>query len=100
MKFRLTISSFFIAGCLAAQQPVKLTIIELPPYHQEGSPVYVAGSFNGWNPANESFRMKWEEGHYSIELPAGTKGEYKITAGKWDKVESGPKGEQVGNRVL
>lgn len=66
-------------------------------------PVYLVGTFNQWQPADEGFRMKKiEAGHYSFdfnefpELPL----EYKYTRGGWDTVELDKDGEHTPNRKV
>ena len=101
IKTIFTLSQLFIALALCAQHQVEIKIKSLPSYHQAGAPVYMAGSFNGWNPADERFRLKEDEGDYKIEfrLPRGAY-EFKFTRGSWDRVETGPNGEGISNREL
>jgi metallo-beta-lactamase class B len=65
--------------------------------------VYVAGNFNGWNPKDETFRLrKDDKGNFSLllrNIPAGTY-EYKFTKGGWETVETNAAGQGIGNRVL
>jgi predicted alpha/beta superfamily hydrolase len=65
--------------------------------------VYVAGSFNGWNPKDETFRLrKDEKGNFSLllrNIPAGNY-EYKFTRGGWETAETDANGQAIGNRVL
>ena len=82
----LLLSCFQLWG----QHKVTFIISNLPPYHQGSEEIFLAGSFNGWNPGNEKYRFKTNSGHptISIELQNGSY-EFKITKGSWDKVESG-----------
>ncbi|HEX7903946.1 MAG TPA: alpha/beta hydrolase-fold protein [Chitinophagaceae bacterium] len=86
---------------MVAQQTATITINSLPAYHPPGSAIYVAGSFNGWNPQDEKFKMQYNNGVYTISLKLD-KGsyEYKITRGGWDKVECKKNGVGMGNRIL
>src|SRR5258705_4867296 len=98
----LAISTFAFNGFVMSQNNVRLNIRALPSYHPSGSDIYVAGSFNGWNPQDKNFRFqKTDKGDYYIDLklPEG-KHEYKITRGGWDKSESKKGGGFVPNRVL
>lgn len=83
------------------QYHVKFQIKSLPP-HSSGSDIYVAGSFNGWNPQDEKLKMQQDKnGGYFIDFqlqPALY--EYKITRGGWDKVECHKEGEAIENRIL
>lgn len=86
----------------SAAQTTRIGIRSLPAGHVAGSPVFIAGSFNGWNPGDERFRFQNPPGgEYFIELkiPKGTY-EYKITRGAWDKVECARNGNGIENRRL
>lgn len=87
---------------LAAQTSVRIEISALPGKHPAGSEVYIAGSFNRWNPKDEKFRFQQtEKGNYFISLQlAPGQYEYKITRGGWDKVECKKNGTGIDNRVL
>src|SRR5215213_7309190 len=65
--------------------------------------VYMAGNFNGWNPKDETFRLrKDDKGNFTLMLkniPAGTY-EYKFTKGGWETVETDAGGQAIGNRIL
>ena len=87
---------------MIAQQTTRFEIKNLPAYHPSGSAVYIAGSFNGWNPQDEKFKFIHQpNGAYVIDLKL-EKGnyEYKITRGGWDKVECKKEGIGIANRVL
>jgi predicted alpha/beta superfamily hydrolase len=85
-----------------SQQTVRLEIKTLPAYHASGSDIYLAGSFNGWNPQDKDYRFtKTTGGEYFIELRLKEGSyEYKITRGSWDKAETNKGGSTVGNRKL
>ena len=84
-----------------AQADITLRLKSLPAYHIPGSPIYLAGSFNNWNPGDANYKFSNGENGYSIhlKLPAG-KYEYKLTRGGWDRVECNPDGSGIGNRTL
>src|ERR1700741_4783706 len=85
-----------------AQNNVRMEITSLPQYHASGSAVYVAGSFNGWNPQDEKYKFQRDEkGNYflDLKLDAGSY-EFKITRGGWDKVECKKGGTGIENRIL
>ena len=85
-----------------AQDSIKLTIQSLPPFHPSGSEIYMAGSFNGWNPADKNYKLRRSsKGTYSLSLllPPGEY-EYKFTRGGWDKAECKTSGEALENRHL
>lgn len=98
----LLAASLVAANICMAQKEVLFAVKELPAYHPQGSNIYLAGSFNGWNPADEHYKfIKDKEGQYSLKvlLSAG-KYEYKITRGDWDKVETNKAGANLTNRSL
>lgn len=85
-----------------AQQAVRMEIASLPASHPPGSDIYLAGSFNGWNPQDEKFKFKKDEKgtyYYDLQLAGGSY-EYKITRGSWDKGECKKGGASKENRVL
>jgi len=96
------ISTFIFTASVMAQTNVRLHIKKLPAYHPSGSNIYVAGSFNGWNPQDENFKFnQGNDGSYFLvmHLKPGNY-EYKITRGGWDKVECKTGGSNIENRVL
>jgi predicted alpha/beta superfamily hydrolase len=67
---------------------------------QNDNDVYVAGSFNGWNPGKDKM-TKLSDGTYSITLNiAAGKYEYKFTRGSWAKVEGNNLGTFLPNRII
>jgi len=91
-----------ILNQLHAQYKITIRITSVPTYHKAADPVYIAGSFNNWNPAEKASRLeKLGNGVYTISTmaPAGQY-EYKFTRGSWDKVEAGDGGTNLSNRVL
>ncbi|HEX7844935.1 MAG TPA: alpha/beta hydrolase-fold protein [Chitinophagaceae bacterium] len=87
---------------ITAQQNIRLVIKNAAPAKTPGQTIFIAGSFNNWNPQNEQFRFQQDEkGNHFIDmkLPAGSY-EYKITRGGWDKVECSKDGAGIGNRIL
>jgi predicted alpha/beta superfamily hydrolase len=89
-------------GCaVAAQYKVQFLVTRLPSYHKATDKIYLAGSFNNWNPKDENYLLIPTTDHSSItiELPRGVF-EYKFTKGGWDKVESGNEGFPTENRRI
>src|SRR6187402_3213832 len=84
-----------------AQQKVRIEINSLPSNNPANSSIFIAGSFNSWDPQNKNFQFQKNEKGYFLELSlnAGSY-EYKITRGGWDKVECTKEGKDVGNRTL
>ena len=85
----------------ASQQKIRIEINSLPANDQANSSIFIAGSFNSWNPQNKDYQFQKSEKGYVLELSlnAGSY-EYKITRGGWDKVECSKEGKDIGNRSL
>lgn len=101
-KLILTIVSFLFAIYGLAQYNIRLEIKSLPAYHPSNADIYIAGSFNNWNPQDESYKFQRNnDGAYfiSIKLEKGAY-EYKITHGGWDKAECKKGGADKENGVL
>jgi predicted alpha/beta superfamily hydrolase len=102
--FRKTIFFQFallITLSVASQQKIRIEINSSPTSAPANSSVFIAGSFNSWNPQNKDYQFQKSEKGYFLELSlnAGSY-EYKITRGGWDKVECTKEGKDVGNRTL
>jgi predicted alpha/beta superfamily hydrolase len=64
--------------------------------------LYLAGNFNGWNPADTAWELRGDGGgnfYLSREMPKGIY-EFKVTRGSWDKGECNANGKPVENRKL
>jgi predicted alpha/beta superfamily hydrolase len=102
VKIIFPVFALLFVSSLIAQHTIKLEIKSLPAYHPSGADVYVAGSFNGWNPQDEKYKFQRKaNGNYFINLKLD-KGiyEYKITRGSWDKAECKKGGTGIENRSL
>lgn len=90
----LCCSWFFAPG----QHTVNITINILSA--QGSGHIYIAGSFNGWRPADENFTFQ-QSGVNTLQIKlqlADGNYEYKITRGGWDKVECDLFGKAIANR--
>jgi predicted alpha/beta superfamily hydrolase len=78
-------------------------LITVPPGTPHDAEVYLTGSIpamGGWQlPGLRTERAK--DGHYfaKVELPVGTRVEYKVTLGSWETVEKDAAGGEIGNRI-
>jgi len=88
---------------LAAPAGAQLTIeLTTPLSTPAGSSIYVAGTFNGWNPAAPEYRLvSAGSGVYRLTLPDAVRGpvELKFTLGSWETVETDSAGGGVTNRT-
>jgi len=84
-----------------SQQKIRIEINSVPANSPANSSIFIAGSFNSWNPQHKNFQFQKNEKGYFIELSLNMGFyEYKITRGGWDKVECTNEGKDVGNRTL
>ncbi|HEY0434419.1 MAG TPA: alpha/beta hydrolase-fold protein [Chitinophagaceae bacterium] len=83
-----------------AQRHVHFVISRLPEYFLQDSNLYLAGSFNGWNPKDPASRFSRQAGHWSMDLSLQPGHyEYKITRGGWNQVETKENGSEISNRA-
>ncbi len=91
---------FFIFQ-LQAQYTLRLVVTDVATKKLDD--IYVAGSFNNWNPKDANYKLKPFGGSRKAivlkDIPAGTY-QFKFTRGNWDKVETTAKGENVENRTV
>ncbi len=92
----------FIITEMATFGQVTFIVRSLPSYTPAGDSLYIAGSFNGWEPGVEAFMLhKNADNKWSITLAAQTNGtviKFKFTRGSWATVEKGPGGEEISDR--
>jgi metallo-beta-lactamase class B len=79
---------------------VVLKITRLPTETAPTDTVFVAGSFNSWNPHSPAYALQRNaDGTRQLELPAGLGAlEYKFTLGSWNRVELDAQRQPVANR--
>jgi predicted alpha/beta superfamily hydrolase len=103
IKRSVALLSFLVTVLLSySQHSVRFVISSFPVRNLPDSNLFIAGSFNGWNPQDKNYRFqKNEKGNYfsEIKLEDGNY-EFKITRGGWDKVECKKGGADIQNRFL
>ncbi|MEI2748198.1 MAG: alpha/beta hydrolase-fold protein [Ferruginibacter sp.] len=64
--------------------------------------IFMAGNFNGWNPADTAYRLKSNGNKYTLIIEGINKGlvEFKFTLGSWNNVETGTDGADIPNRTI
>lgn len=98
MRNLLLLFFVLLTGTVAhAQNTVRIELSSSAPVNP-GDTLYLAGSFNGWNPSDPKYRFL-PGTTLIISLPAGGF-EYKITRGSWDKAECMADGSSAANRQL
>ena len=87
-----------LATPAGAQTLLKIT--RLPAGTPAQDSLFVAGSFNGWNPRSAAYALRRNaEGIFQIALPVSLgKVAYKFTRGSWSTGEADAKGTAVANR--
>ncbi|RYY70937.1 MAG: hypothetical protein EOO13_04905 [Chitinophagaceae bacterium] len=83
-----------------AQHSFKIQVNAIPTLHKEDT-IYIAGSFNGWNPKDKEYALKRNHGRLELVLPlkADTY-EFKFTRGSWDKVAASSSGGDISNNAV
>ena len=90
---------FVILSAFATAQ-VTLKVTSIPSNTPAGSTIYVAGSFNGWNPSSTPL-VADGSGNFVYTVPEGSgNGEYKFTRGSWQTVEGNATGGYLPNRTF
>lgn len=101
IKISLFLLTSFIITKSEAQYTLRLLVNKVAAKVQDD--IYIAGSFNNWDPKNEKYKLKpfgtTRRGIVLKDIPAG-KYEFKFTRGSFDKVETTAKGEEVANHEV
>jgi metallo-beta-lactamase class B len=81
---------------------VLINIISVPANTPTTDDIYIAGTFNGWDPGSPSEKLtKISSSYFTITLPAGSGTiEFKFTRGSWDKGECKADGSFLPNRTF
>ena len=98
IAFCISIFFVFTANILPAQ--LTMIVDQVPGNTPENSTIYLAGSFNSWNPGNTEFALALNsDGQYLItfEPPQWTI-HFKFTRGSWATVEGNENGGFRPNR--
>jgi len=97
----LLVTVLFYCTVSSGQFTVRFKLTDRPATHKTDS-FFVAGNFNGWNPAMSSNKFyQHSDSNLVTELKGVTPGiiEYKITRGSWTKVECATGGASISNRI-
>jgi predicted alpha/beta superfamily hydrolase len=100
-KVIFTLLALFFFINITAQQKIRIELNVIPENTPVNSTIFLAGSFNGWNPKDNNYQFQKNDKGYFVELSLKQSSyEYKVTRGGWDKVECTNEGKDVGNRSL
>lgn len=86
---------------LKAQYRVRIELSDIPAMPATES-IFVAGSFNGWNPIDTAFRIAVSDTITYIDFPRPLQGSisFKFTRGSWGNVECNADGSDISDRSL
>ncbi|MDQ2794593.1 MAG: alpha/beta hydrolase-fold protein [Bacteroidota bacterium] len=100
MNIRLLLAGLLLGSAVPATAQVVLKITRVPASTPPADTLFVAGSFNGWNPHNPQFALRrTADGTYQIRLPLSPEpAEYKFTRGSWATAELDAKNQPIANR--
>ena len=81
-------------------QTVVIQVKNIPKETPASDEIYIAGSFNDWNPGSSAYKMKKNGTKYRyISLAKNEEDiEFKFTRGSWEKEEVDANGERQPNR--
>jgi predicted alpha/beta superfamily hydrolase len=103
MKNKLLFVLFLMCSLVVqAQYQVRFEIKSLPANSSSDADIFLAGSFNNWNPQNQEYKFKKDsDGNYFLEIVFKADSyEYKLTKGSWEKAECKQDGASVENRSM
>ena len=90
-QIRSILLFIFIMGIMINAQTMTSWVIrlEVPDTTPKDTDIYIAGNFNGWDPADPDYKLSYlKPGLYTIELSVEIDNvEFKFTQGAWGKVE-------------
>lgn len=84
-----------------AQGQTTLRLVAVPAAAPASQPLYVAGSFNDWQPGAAGYALaRQADGSYQLTLPATVRGtqEFKFTRGSWATGETDAAFQPIANR--
>jgi predicted alpha/beta superfamily hydrolase len=101
MKIKFVLFLMLTPFLLMRAENVTLIINALPANTPQGSQVYVAGSFNGWDPGNAAQLLTTNTNGKLQVIVSGTGSiEFKFTRGTWTTVEGNETGGFLPNRTF
>jgi metallo-beta-lactamase class B len=95
------LTAWLTLGCaLPSPAQVVLKLTRLPADTAPTDTIFVAGSFNNWNPHDPAYALRPNaDGSRQVALPAGLGPvEYKFTLGSWERAELDAQHQPLPNR--
>ncbi|MEE4176260.1 MAG: alpha/beta hydrolase-fold protein [Bacteroides sp.] len=97
-EYFLGILLILLAGSLRAEE-VTVIVTSIPANTPEGAQIFIAGTFNNWDPGHASFILEPnDEGEPEIVLTGEGTISFKFTRGSWQTVEGNENGGFLPNR--
>lgn len=102
MLNRFLLAGLFLSMTSPVVAQVVLKITHVPASTRPADTLFVAGSFNNWNPHNPRFALRRNaDGSYQISMPLKSEtAEYKFTRGSWETAEVDDKNQAIPNRKV
>jgi predicted alpha/beta superfamily hydrolase len=84
-----------------SQYKLGIIVKNIPASHS-GEKLFIAGNFNGWDPAKTPFEFNSSKNYWQVELKdlKADVYEFKFTRGSWDKVQAMVSGADVQNNLV
>ncbi|MGD1846313.1 MAG: hypothetical protein ACFB10_13080 [Salibacteraceae bacterium] len=81
-------------------EQLTIRVESLPANTPPGTPIFIAGNFNFWDPGDQSFQLiRQPDSSWAVTLPKGFGTvEFKFTRGDWTTVEADECGNNISNR--
>ncbi|MCB0557757.1 MAG: T9SS type A sorting domain-containing protein [Lewinellaceae bacterium] len=100
IKFFLSLQLFFLA-VVAALGQLTIRVTDIPNNTPAGDAIFVAGTFNNWDPGNSGYILENQGGEvYEITFsPSPGALMFKFTRGGWDTVEGNANGAYLPDRT-
>ncbi len=99
---RITSIVFLLALGQMSQAQLTIKLLSVPVTTPDNSDIYVAGTFNNWDPGNTGYKLKTNLDNtreITINPTVGTH-MFKFTRGSWATVEGTSQGGFIANRNL
>ena len=98
---RLLLAAFLAKAAVATSAEVAFEVTA-PASTPPDATMYLAGDFQGWRPGDAAWALtRLPDGRWRIaaSFTDGQPLQFKFTLGGWDRVEKGPAGEELQNRL-
>jgi predicted alpha/beta superfamily hydrolase len=101
---KLMIVYFLVTtSVLQSTAQFRVNLLVQIPSAPAGDSIFVAGNFNGWNPAVSNYRLQTNSKNTAsvqFNIASARLIEFKFTKGNWQRVECDINGNEIENRVF